>query len=339
MDYKINLGDWGSVFAVPSTVVDKYIKLAGAVAIKTLLYLLRNCDGAVDVQEIAKELMVSAEDVKDAMIFWCETGVLSEANGQLVPADTAAVSKKKDEVLELQSQILELSKEKPAAAPAVMKKLSARPDGGEILTRLKESSELRFLFTSLEAIFSRTISRGEQSSIVYMYDYYGLPSEVIVMLCEYAKGIGKPKFAEIEKLAREWSKNGIDTHDKAEAHIHELTKKNENERIIRNAFGIHDRKMSTSESEYIRKWFVVFSFDLKMIMLAYDRTVDQTGKIVFKYLDEILCGWHENNYKKPADVMNKEKTPPKRKKSAPSKNPSFDIKGFEEKGLYGELKV
>ena len=35
-------GVWSSVFAVPSDVVDKYIKLAGAAQLKVLLWILRN---------------------------------------------------------------------------------------------------------------------------------------------------------------------------------------------------------------------------------------------------------------------------------------------------------
>ena len=43
MNYMINLGSWGSVFAVPSDVVDKYIKIASGSSIKVLLYFLRHC--------------------------------------------------------------------------------------------------------------------------------------------------------------------------------------------------------------------------------------------------------------------------------------------------------
>ena len=37
MEYKLNLGSWNSVFAVPSDIVDKHLKLAGAVQLKVLL--------------------------------------------------------------------------------------------------------------------------------------------------------------------------------------------------------------------------------------------------------------------------------------------------------------
>ena len=43
MNYNINLGGWNSIFAVPSDVVDKYIKIASGSNIKVLLYFLRHC--------------------------------------------------------------------------------------------------------------------------------------------------------------------------------------------------------------------------------------------------------------------------------------------------------
>ena len=42
MSYKIDLGAWGSIFAVPTALVDSHIKLASGAQLKVLLYILRN---------------------------------------------------------------------------------------------------------------------------------------------------------------------------------------------------------------------------------------------------------------------------------------------------------
>ncbi len=42
MSFSINLGNWNSVFAVPSAVVDEHIKLAGSAQLKVLLWVLRH---------------------------------------------------------------------------------------------------------------------------------------------------------------------------------------------------------------------------------------------------------------------------------------------------------
>ena len=42
MSYKINLEAYSSIYALPSSVVDKHIKLSGAIQLKVLLYFMRN---------------------------------------------------------------------------------------------------------------------------------------------------------------------------------------------------------------------------------------------------------------------------------------------------------
>ena len=39
MNCKIDLGGWNGIFAVPTDVVDKYMRIASGTSIKTLLYL------------------------------------------------------------------------------------------------------------------------------------------------------------------------------------------------------------------------------------------------------------------------------------------------------------
>ena len=39
MAYRINLGQWNTIFAVPACVVDSHIKLATEAQLKVLLYL------------------------------------------------------------------------------------------------------------------------------------------------------------------------------------------------------------------------------------------------------------------------------------------------------------
>ena len=40
MSVRINLGEWGSVFAVPTSIVDQHIKIASPLQLKIILFLL-----------------------------------------------------------------------------------------------------------------------------------------------------------------------------------------------------------------------------------------------------------------------------------------------------------
>ena len=68
MRYQIDPDAWQSVFAVPSILVDKYLKLAGAVQLKVLLWLLRHPGQELDQQAISHSLGISPPDAADAML-------------------------------------------------------------------------------------------------------------------------------------------------------------------------------------------------------------------------------------------------------------------------------
>ena len=86
MSIQINLGQWKSVFAVPSSVVDQHIKIASESQLKVLLYLLRHSDENNSAEQIGDTLRLSAEEVQNAVDFWIERDLLTQQNNGLAPA-------------------------------------------------------------------------------------------------------------------------------------------------------------------------------------------------------------------------------------------------------------
>ena len=91
MNYTLNLGSWGSIFAVPADVVDKYIKIAGSAQLKVLLWILRHSGEPFDTRHIASQLNMGEFDVRDCIEFWVSFGILAVNGSQISPpkADTA----------------------------------------------------------------------------------------------------------------------------------------------------------------------------------------------------------------------------------------------------------
>ena len=56
MSYEINFGPWGSIFAVPTAVADRYLKFCTEEQLKVLLLALRQGQGPVDTAGIAARL-------------------------------------------------------------------------------------------------------------------------------------------------------------------------------------------------------------------------------------------------------------------------------------------
>lgn len=77
MEFRINPREINNIFAVPASVVDEDLRLAGSAQLKTLLWTLRHAKHEnANVDELAKELRIDRADVIDAMQFWVDRGVL-----------------------------------------------------------------------------------------------------------------------------------------------------------------------------------------------------------------------------------------------------------------------
>ena len=107
----------------------------------------------------------------------------------------------------------------------------------------------------------------------------------------------------IEKTAIGWYKNEINTVEKAEEHLTKLESVRNNWNIVRRAFGIDQRKATKQEEIYVHRWLEEWAFSGKMLQEAYNRCVDNTGKISFPYINKVLEKWHAAGFKKPSDIV------------------------------------
>ena len=88
MNYKMNLGAWNSIFAVPCSVVDEHIKLAGAAQLKVLLWFLRHAGENFCDEDMASALSMSPADARDSMQYWIATGIITidKESGSIIPS-------------------------------------------------------------------------------------------------------------------------------------------------------------------------------------------------------------------------------------------------------------
>ena len=275
MDYKLNMGIWESVFAVPDCVVDKYIKLARGSDLKVLLYIIHNGSKNSSTDKISEDLELSKDTVEEAFLFWEQVGLISH-NGEYTIKENE--SKKVSEEL----------KPKEIIRPTSNITLSPR----EIASRIDESDEIRYLFEYAEKSFDHILTNTEQRSLIWMRDYLGLPVDVIQMLFEYCKAIDKMNVRYIEKVAMNWHEKEILTHEQAENEIQSYIKRHSLSSKIMSAFGL-SRKFSSKEETFINDW-AEKNFDIDIISYAYDKTIDAINKLSFPYINKILCGWYEN---------------------------------------------
>lgn len=284
MGYTIDLGAWNSVFAVPCSVVDKGLKLAGSVQLKVLLWCLRHAGEPFEAQDVAAALGIDRADVGDAMLYWQESGLFSRGSSPAAPEPKAGEAEA--------PAAPPPEPPKPAAEPSRVLSRPQKPDSEFVAMRIAESTEIACLMQSAQQILGRLISGGESATLLMIHDDFGLPCDVIAMLLQYAASIGKANMRYIEKAAMNWADEEIFTHEKAEEKLQKLAESRQAWSTVEQAVGMPHRAPSTKEEAFASQWVDGWKFGADMIREAYDRAVDATGKFSASYMNRILERWN-----------------------------------------------
>lgn len=338
MAYTLNLGDWNDIFAVPKSVVNKYIKLAKEDYIKVLLVMLANAGKSVSESEISELSGVPEYNIKDALQFWCEHNIISLSENEIIPfkseqcnkginIETQEDIKPIDKLLKKEDNLSEIS---VTGNVKIKTRAPIALSPYEVSERINSTEELKWTVSQIEKLFSKLLTQGEISVIVSLYDYAGLSADIIIMIAEYCVSIDKANMRFIEKTAYSWIDKGIDTHQKIENHITELITEKNNENLIKSAFGIWDRNLTTKQKEYLPIWLEKWGFSVEMIKLAYEMCVDNTGKLAFPYINKILNSWYEKGIKTLKDVEDNEKS----RKQGEAVTSTFNASEFDDISNY-----
>lgn len=319
MAFKLNMGGWNSVFAVPSSVVDNYIKLASGDNLKVLLFFLRNGGTVFTSDDVAQSTGVPSGQVDDSVKFWEQRGLISADGIELVP--------------QAQPDNIVFKKNEPAESPSARKVDLTRPPEfkpTEIAASVRGSDAVKFLFTRCEELYGRPLKHAEQNALMLIVEEAGLPAEVAIMLVEYCFAIGKNTPAYIKAMASDWVDNEIVTIEKAEERLRHLKSFNASEYELKRLFEMNSA-FTKNQREYLAKWLDDYKFTTDMIYEAYQRTLDGAGKLSFPYMDKILQSWSKSGFTVVSQVNEYESK--RREKTKEDSASSFDIDDLDKIAL------
>jgi len=287
MDYKVNW-DSGGVFAVPDAAAEA-LRLASGKALKVLIYMLKYRRLPDDPDEIG----VTAEDIDEALSYWSSVGVIyrsgnaPQAKNQPAAHEPVRVLAPKPETAAPAAAIPPVAPEKEVIRP----RKSLLPT--EIAERIAESQEIALLFKSAEGSLKRVLTFDDQRTILWIYDHLGMSADIIMMLIAYCCSVGRTNMGYIEKAALDWNEKNIATHEQAENEILLMQRSFTFEAKVQSRLKMQN-KLTASQKKYIDEW-ARMDMSVDLVELAYDKTVDATGKPAFQYMNKILVKWHDNN--------------------------------------------
>lgn len=331
----MNAGEWNKVFAVPSNVVDKYIKLASGNSLKLLLYLLRHGGEVFTDEKLRSELGFEEKgELEDAALFWVQRGMIranSKDSLALAPASPAEPSD-----APIENSVAPVKRSVPLAKPTAV-------SSKEIADSIKNSPEIKALFDNTESLLGRMLTSRDKQEIANITGYYELPCEVALMLIGYCKN-RKEKYGKkasisyISKIAKNWSEEEIMTVQLADEKIRLLEKQESIEERICKKMGLASRP--TADTVSFIQAAVDRGFSEDMIMLAYDKTVDGTGKWTPSYANKIIESWKKSGITTPIEAERsdeefrkanglKKSASSKRNRAADPSNSSLDVDEFE----------
>lgn len=329
--YKVNPGSYASVFVLPTQIADKHLRMAGKAQLKVLLWLFRNPNTTFDLDVISRDTGIPRDEIDDAMLYWIDAGLVMKDGEAPVPVQTETVSA---------SQQLRAEKstftvvQKPITKPEKQEKekvVIIKPSIKDIARRLDESSEVASMFNEVQEVFGRTLGYDGQSNLLILHDHYGLPAEVIVMLCSYAKTVGKQgAIAYIVQIGKSWAEEGITDFDSASHKIARMENAQNIWAEFKRLTGVENPRPTAKQAEFLEIWINDYSYNIDMIYHAYEKTVEKKGKISFSYMNGVLRSWFESGFKTIEDAeraaeefangMQKPAT-----KAENDKKPSYDI--------------
>lgn len=316
MEYQVNFGF--HAFSVPSAVVDTLIRLAKENQLKVLLYLLRYPDKQLTVSQIASYLRIPEEQAEEALEWWSQVNILEEkSEGKQLELFSSGFSAPQPSKMPspqpvqpsapVQEEITPPSSEKPTEAH---QRLEIKDPftffSNDAITDVIESSlELRKLIRLAgEKYYQKDIYHAQAKSLVWMYSYLGLPSEVIQILLQYCKDTGKihqQKY--IDSIALGWYEDEIFTAESAQQRVHQLTEFYTYQNYLCRIFEL-DARPTKNQKAFMELWQSM-GFSEELLKYARDLSVEATGKVNFKYIHSILTEWHETNVTELCDAEKK----------------------------------
>ena len=304
--YKIKPELFSSMFAVPTQVADKWLKLSGAVQLKVLLTALRNSASEILPETIAEKLNITLEDATDSLNYWVEAGIF--------------VSDK------IPEKTVEPNTEKPKKR--TIRRDNIKPSREEVTKRGTESHEIALLLREAEMKFARILKPAESSTIVWLYDSEGMNVSTLLLLISFAVQENKMTAGFLERTAVNWINAGVETVADAEKQINIHNMKRTAWNTVRSTFALDSRNPSAKEEKLSYKWVDEYGFGKDILREAYNICVDRNTKISFDYINGILEVWHKNGIKKPEDIKAFEE---KRKaKKNDGTKASYDVDKFYE---------
>lgn len=284
--YVWNAQALGQVFMMPASVVDR-LHLATPEQLRVLMWFSRHGQD-FDLPACAAALGLTPAECEGCLQFWAQQGVLTATGTPSTPAAKA-----------------------PAAPAAAVK-----PLWKEVVAYQREHREFTAFLQEVSARLGRTLTHGDEATLMYLITTAGIPMASVLMAVGYAISMGKDNVRYIERVALSWADEDIITPEQVDRKITELQKIREAATKVEGLLSL-TRPLTAAQSKLAYKWLTQWQFTDEMLQHAYTITMDNCDKFNPAYMDKILERWYAEGVRTPDRIV----TAQPKKKGVSATNP------------------
>lgn len=213
---------------------------------------------------------------------------------------------------------------RPVPEPAKAEKRTPPPETAlpeysreDILDKLENDGSFAAVLHEVERKLGR-LTEPSVKKLLGLYDYLGLPANVIFLLLNHCVerkaaqfGEGKlPTMRDLEKEGYAWARKELFTAEAADAYLQIEREKRSCYPDYMAALRLGDRAPVASEEKYLGQW-LEWGFPAETVAIAYDKTILNCHEFKWPYCNGILRKWQEKGIHTP-DEARAEITSPRR---------------------------
>ncbi|MBE6546600.1 MAG: DnaD domain protein [Ruminococcaceae bacterium] len=319
---------WVDRTAIPEA-AGELLKQADENDLRALALLLLSGDGegGLSAAELAAALDMEESEADASLKFWRGAGLVRQGSGKRAgkPA-TKAEPKKEPEA------------QRPAAVSKHREGVTERSDGlgsystAELAAVMEQRAGSAQFIDEAQRIMGRMFRTYDVGILMGLVDQLGFDEAAVLTILSYIVSKGKTTLRYAERLALALYDEGLTDTAAVMERISRMERSGEVIERIRTLFGMGQRALTATEKKLFGTWTEVYGYDMDVIRLAYDITVDTIQKPAPKYTNSILEKWYTEGLHTPEEVqsyLDAERA----KKEGDRIAKSYDVEDFFEAAL------
>lgn len=185
----------------------------------------------------------------------------------------------------------EADEEKPIVPPVHEESAEAR--AAEVAESISREDAAAFIDTCQQTV-GRIFTVRELNILSTLIEEMPFSREYLLTLISYVKTKTKKfSFHYLEKVAHTMLERECVTVEALQEYLAAVERFSSAEWQLRRLLGIGERRLGSREEAYFLRWTGDFAYGVEIIGIAYDITVNQTGKASLPYMDKLLTRFHE----------------------------------------------